>query len=173
MELRKEAPDLDRLYDYLHAADALVMNNGMREGRAVVSTTIFQTLGAGCPVVAYDSNLVETIPDEVIIKYRSYEEFEEKLAHLFGDGDVVKTLKKAQKGYVREHSPEEIAKAYLKLFESIVMHKPSLYELRILEKQPGFPHRVTVPETFGRFEEHGSLEKPIRSRVLDFVKEER
>lgn len=138
IEFRKEAPDLVRLYDYLHAADALVINNGIEEGRAVVSTTIFQTLGAGCPVLACDSNPVETVPDEVIIKYRSYEEFEKKLALLFESPDVAKALKKAQEEYVREHSPQKIGKGYIQLFESIIMQKPSLCELGVLEKQSAF-----------------------------------
>ena len=88
----------------------------MGERKAVVSTSIYQTIGAGCPVLAYDSSLVETIPDEVIIKYRSYERFEEKLERLFEEGDARDALKRAQEEYVRGHSPEKIAKAYLKLF---------------------------------------------------------
>ena len=116
IEFRKEIPDLDRLHDYLHAADALVINRGWREKKVVVSTTIFQSLGSGCPVLAYDSNFVENIPNEVIIKYSSYEEFEEKLVRLFEDGDERDVLKKAQEEYVRRHSPEKIAKAYLELF---------------------------------------------------------
>ena len=116
IEFRKEIPDLDRLYDYLHAADALIINRGLGERKVVVSTTIFQTLGSGCPVLAYDSNFVENIPDEVIIKYRSSENFEAKLARLFEEGDVRDRLKRAQEEYVRGHSPEKIAKAYLKLF---------------------------------------------------------
>ena len=116
IEFRKEILDLDRLHDYLHATDALIVNRGWRERKVAVSTTIFQSLGSGCPVLAYDSNFVENIPDEVIIKYSSYEEFEKKLVCLFEDRDKRDILKKVQEEYVRRHSPEKIAKAYLELF---------------------------------------------------------
>lgn len=117
IEIRKEALDLERLYDYLHAADALVINKGQGEDRVVISTTIYQCLGSGCPILAYDSNLVETIPDEVIIKYRSYEELEENLVNLFEDKERVERLRQAQEDYVRRNSPERIGKAYLELFK--------------------------------------------------------
>ena len=113
IEIRKEAPDLERLYDYLHAVDALVINKGFGEGKVVVSTTAYQCLGSGCPILACDSNLVETIPDDVIIKYRSYEEFGESLVNLFEDKEKVKKLRQVQENYVRENSPERIARAYI------------------------------------------------------------
>lgn len=116
IEVRKETPDFERLYDYLHAADALLINKGLGEEKAVVSTTTYQCLGSGCPILAYDSNLVETIPDEVIIKYKSYEELEENLVSLFEEEEGRKKLRQAQEDYVRENSPEKIAKAYLELF---------------------------------------------------------
>lgn len=81
----------------------------------VVSTTTYQCLGSGCPILAYDSNLVETIPNDVIIKYRSHKEFEDSLVNLFEDKEKVKRLRQAQENYVKENSPEKIAKAYLEL----------------------------------------------------------
>jgi glycosyltransferase involved in cell wall biosynthesis len=116
IEVRKEAPDLNRLYDYLHAVDALIVNKRKGEEKVVVSTTIYQCLGSGCPILAYDSNLVETIPDDVIIKYRSYEEFEENLARLFENKGRGEKLRQAQEDYVKRNSPERIARAYLELF---------------------------------------------------------
>ncbi len=117
IEIREEAPHLDRLYDYLHAADALVVNKGLGEGKVVISTTAYQCLGSGCPILAYDSNLVETIPDEVVTKHRTYEEFENNLIDLFEDRDKVRRLKEAQEDYVRQHSAGRIARAYLELFQ--------------------------------------------------------
>ncbi|MCK4326087.1 glycosyltransferase family 4 protein [bacterium] len=117
IEVRKESPDLEKLYDYLYAVDALIMNKGIREEKVVVSTTAYQCLGSGCPILAYDSNLVETIPNDVIIKYRNFEEFEENLVSLFEDEERVKRLNQAQEDYVRENSPDRIAKAYLELFK--------------------------------------------------------
>jgi len=114
--VRKEALDLERLYDYLHAADALIINKGLVERKTVISTTTYQCLGSGCPILAYASSLVETIPDNVIIKYRTYEELEQNLVNLFENKEKVKELRQAQENYVRENSPERIARAYLELF---------------------------------------------------------
>lgn len=116
IEIRKEAPDLEKLYDYLHAADALVINKGLGENKVVVSTTAYQCLGSGCPILAYDSNLLETIPDNMIIKYGNYEEFGADLVNLFEDKGTVKGLRQIQEDYVNKNSPERIAKAYLELF---------------------------------------------------------
>lgn len=116
VEIRKEAPNWERLYEYLHAADVLVVNKGLTERKVVVSTTVYQCLGAGTPVFSYDSSLVETIPDDVIVKYRNYGEFETSLADLFENEKKAEQLRRAQKRYVREYSPENIARAYFDLF---------------------------------------------------------
>ncbi len=117
IEVRKEAPDLRRLYDYLHAVDGLIINKGLGEEKVVVSTTSYQCLGSGCPILAHDSSLVETTPDNVIVKYRNYEDLEQNLVSLFEDKERVERLKQAQENYVGENSPEKIAKAYLELFK--------------------------------------------------------
>jgi hypothetical protein len=116
IEIRREVPPLERLYDYLHAANALIINRGLGEEKVVISSTACQCLGSGCPLLVYDSKLVEAIPDDVIIKYRSYEELQQNLASLFEDGERPRRLRQAQENYVRENSPERIAKVYLELF---------------------------------------------------------
>ena len=114
IEVRKEIPALERLYTYLHAIDAVIINKGLAEKKVVVSTTVYQCLGSGCPILAYDSNFVETIPDNVIIKYKSYAELKESLISLFTDKEKAEKLKQTQEKYVKEHSPERIAKKFLK-----------------------------------------------------------
>ena len=79
---RKEAPDIKRLYDYLYAVDALIVNKEIMRKNIVISTTAFQCLGSGCPILAYASKLVEEFPDDVIIKYKVFDELEEKLKKL-------------------------------------------------------------------------------------------
>lgn len=113
IEFRKEAPDLDRLYDYLHAADVLIINKGLLEKNVVVPTTIYQCLGSGCPILAYDSNLVELIPETVVIRYRTYEELGKNLIRCFEDEEWMKKLRRDQEDYVKKYSPERIARAYL------------------------------------------------------------
>jgi len=116
IEYRKQAPDLYTLYDYLYSADALIINKGLGEGKVVISTTIYQCLGSGRPILTYDSELVETVPDCVVIKYKTYEEFEKKLIKCFEDKAWIKKIIQAQEDYVKRHSPDKIAKEYLSLF---------------------------------------------------------
>ena len=50
VDIRNEAPNIGRLYDYLHASDALILNRQV-ETKAVVSSTAHQCLGSGCPII--------------------------------------------------------------------------------------------------------------------------
>lgn len=113
---RKEAPDIKRLYDYLYAVDALIVNKEIMRKNIVISTTAFQCLGSGCPILAYASRLVEEFSDDVIIKYKVFDELEEKLKILFEDEEFRAGLQLAQKDFVERYSPDKIAEAYLKLF---------------------------------------------------------
>lgn len=120
IEIRKEAPDLERLYDYLYAADLLINNQrAIGDDRAMVSTTTYQCLGSGCPIFACASEKFKTTPDDIIIKYRSYEELRQNFVKFFEDSDIRERLKKRQKEYVRRYSPEKIAKMYIELFNEV------------------------------------------------------
>jgi len=117
MEVRNEAPEMARLYDYLHAADALLLHR-RAEKKAVVSSTAHQCLGAGCPIIAFDSPFFEYFDDEVF-KYRTAEEFEESLLQVLDGGEgVMKTLHAAEE-YVKKNSAERVAKSFIELFERI------------------------------------------------------
>ncbi|HID32879.1 MAG TPA: hypothetical protein EYP24_05825, partial [bacterium (Candidatus Stahlbacteria)] len=53
--IRDDAPDLNLLYKYLNASDLLIFNKPSADW-VVVSSTVFQCLGSGCPILAYGSN---------------------------------------------------------------------------------------------------------------------
>ncbi|MEM2106941.1 MAG: hypothetical protein QXV46_03915 [Candidatus Bathyarchaeia archaeon] len=117
VEVRCEAPGIDRLYDYLHAADALILNR-RADKRAVISSTAHQCLGSGCPILALDSPFFEYFKDEVI-KYRTSGEFEENLIDVFEGGEKVKKSLRAAERYVEENSAERIAERYIELFRRL------------------------------------------------------
>jgi len=118
IELRKEAPDIKRLYDYLHASDALIFNK-KSASHVVVSSTVLQCLGSGCPIVARDSNYVEYL-DKEVMKYSSEEELKKKLCSIFDESKEYKTTMKAAEEYVKRNSAQAIGKQYIELFNSLL-----------------------------------------------------
>jgi len=117
VEIRSEAPEIAVLYDYLHAADALILHR-KAERKAVVSSTAYQCLGSGCPIIAYDSPFFDTFKDE-ILKYRTSDEFEANLVEAFEEGEKFKTTVRAAEEYAQKNSAEKIAAKYIELFEEL------------------------------------------------------
>lgn len=109
--------NLNELYKYLYAADVLIYNKKSIPG-VVLSSAIFQTLGAGCPILARRSNFVEPFNKEVM-KYQNKKEFEEALLDIFRKGPHYQETKRAASLFVRQHSAEKIAQKYLNLFSSL------------------------------------------------------
>ncbi len=49
----------DELYTYLHASDALLIHReSSRKYQAVISSSVCQVLGSGCPILFHESNYV-------------------------------------------------------------------------------------------------------------------
>jgi hypothetical protein len=118
VELRRGAPSVEKLYEYLYASDAVLFHKDPSP-KVVVSSSAYLCLGSLCPLVVYDTNYFETFQKEVI-KYKSLIELEEKLeALLRGDGIVAET-KRAAKKYVELNSSEKIATRFLELFENLI-----------------------------------------------------
>jgi len=114
IEIRRESPGIEKLYDYLHAADALVIYRNPCDG-VVVSSSAFQCLGSGCPIVANESPFFETLKDVVLI-YKDFQGFKESLLDIFNGGKRYQTLQKTLKEFMKRNSAETIAKDYINLF---------------------------------------------------------
>lgn len=117
MEVRKESPTLESLYDYLHASDVLILHRNPCEG-AVVSSAAFQCLGSGCPILASDSPFFETLK-EVVVTYSNLHEFKELLVELLSKGKRYQVYQNAMEEFVERNSAEVIAKQYIDLFQSL------------------------------------------------------
>ena len=118
-ELRFERPDIDRLYDYLHAADVHLIAKAPSDN-IVVSSTVSQSLGSGTPAVIIDSRYVELHRGEVI-KYRPGDRAHLRWQVLRVLKDEVfrrKTLEAARK-YVDENDAIKISRRFLELFQSL------------------------------------------------------
>ncbi len=107
---------LDELYTYLHASDArLVHRESSTKYFAVLSSSVCQTLGSGCPILFHNSNFVETHGDE-IVKYKDLEDLKTKLAEIFQGNFDTNRLEK----FLRERNADTIAKKYAQLFEELL-----------------------------------------------------
>jgi len=106
----------EKLYKYLHASDALIYHRDSSID-VVVASTIFECLGSGCPILASDSNFVETLGNE-IIKYGGLDKLEELL--LSPDiKDKFKNTVEIATRYAEHNSADNIAEKYIKLFKSL------------------------------------------------------
>jgi len=118
IELREETPDIGQLYDYLHASDLLIFNKPS-VSHVVVSSTGFQCMGSGCPIVARDSNYVEYY-DKEIMKYKTKEEFKRCVCSVFEETEEFKGMMRAAENYVVRNSASAIGKKYVELFNSLL-----------------------------------------------------
>jgi len=106
----------DELYTYLHASDALLIHReSSKEYNAVVSSSVCQVLGSGCPILFHESNYVELHGDE-IVKYRDFEDMKTKLIDIFGGKFDLNKVK----AFLKEHNAENIAKKFVLLFEELI-----------------------------------------------------
>jgi hypothetical protein len=114
IELRKEKLPINTLYTYLHAADCLLVHKDSAEA-VVVPSTACLCLGAGRPILAYNTNFFAAF-DKEVLKYSS---LQEALEDVFEERDNVKLVLKTAEEYVMKNSSIEVAKKFIKLFESL------------------------------------------------------
>ena len=114
----EKSPDMDLLYKYLYASDCMVYNKHS-SGVVVVGSTMFQCLGAGCPILARESNYVDSFNKEVI-KHRLYYDLEDNLVDVFEKGKKYQMQQKALEEYLEDNAAEPTAEKFLKLFDNLL-----------------------------------------------------
>jgi len=119
IDLEVKPLPLDELYSYLYASDALLIHReSSKKYKAVVSSSVCQVLGSGCPILFHDSNYVELYGDE-IIKYRDFDDMKAKLIDIFnGKFDPGKV-----KAFLEKNNAEQIARKFLHLFEELLSNR--------------------------------------------------
>lgn len=121
--IRKEDTLSHERFDlYLFAADIAIFHKFEKKSRphAVVSSTVFQALGCGCPIfVPQQSDFFYPFHDEVI-HYGDIEELKDKILELLEDGEKYQRLIKRAEEFVLRNSPEIIARKYIQLFNSLL-----------------------------------------------------
>ena len=113
LDIQERPLPFDELYMYLHASDVhLIYRESSKKYPAVLSSTVCQTLGSGCPILFHESNYVERAGDE-IIKYKDFSDLEQKLSLIFEQGFDTSEIKK----FLKTHDATHIANRFIKLFE--------------------------------------------------------
>ena len=109
----------EKFDDYLFASDAVILHKFQSRYRAVVSSTAFQALGTGCPIlVPGQSDFFFPFKEEVI-RYGDVEDLKETLVDLVEDGERYRALQAIAEEFVRENSPKKIAEEHIELFRSL------------------------------------------------------
>ena len=115
LEVRMGIPQYEEIYNYLHAADIFLLPKSKTEN-IVVSSTVFQCLGALTPIVVPDVRYVELM-DKEIVKYKNREDLKQKVIRLIEDENLKDEVLRHAEQYVKDNSAEKIAKRFIKLFE--------------------------------------------------------
>ncbi len=115
IEIRMETLTISRLYDYLHASDALIFNKSSQK-HVTVSSTVFQCLGSGCPIVARESIFVENMPD-VMFKFTDETSFKNSLINILEKNENYHKVTENVKEYVSINSSKKVAEKFINLFE--------------------------------------------------------
>jgi len=117
IEIREEAPSLNRVNKYLHVADAMLYYRNQVLG-IVVASTILQCIGAGCPIISNDTRYTELLDDE-IFKFSNHGEMMDALVDVFDKTKRYRNTMKSAKDYVNKNSARATAEKFLKLYEQI------------------------------------------------------
>ena len=106
----------ERFDDYLFASDCLILHKFQSLYLGVVSSTAFQALGAGCPILVPEGSDYFTPLKNELLHYNDVSELNRMLIKLFRDEEMRKNLLDAANGFVAMNSPEIIASLFIDFF---------------------------------------------------------
>jgi len=115
VDIKVMALPLDMLYKYIHASDALLFYRESSHYRAVISSSVCLTLGAGRPIIFNECNFVERQGDE-IVKYRDIDDLRLKLSRIFEEGFDVSKVRE----FLRKRDSRTIAEKFIDLFKNLI-----------------------------------------------------
>ncbi|HEC33832.1 MAG TPA: hypothetical protein ENI37_03855 [Chloroflexi bacterium] len=121
-EVRREDFFPHSLFDqYLFAADALILHKMSTAPQeiGILSSTAYQCLGAGCPIlVPRLSDFVRPF-DREVLKYADRDELKALLLDAFAQGERYRESQAAAEEFVHKYSAENIARQFIELFRSL------------------------------------------------------
>lgn len=121
MIVREEGALSDERFDeYLFASDAVIFHKYQNRYLRLLSATIFQVMGAGCPIfIPQQSEYFQPLKDEVIY-YTDTDDLCRKLTAFCEDEKIAKHLIEAEEVYTHMRSAEKIAEIYIDVFTAVL-----------------------------------------------------
>ena len=117
---KEETLSRERFDEYMFASDAVILHKFQSRYRAVVSSTVFQALGTGCPIlVPGQSDFFFPFKEEVI-RYADSEDLKRTLVDVFKDGEIYRAHSEMAESFVKENSQNVVAQRFADLFESLL-----------------------------------------------------
>jgi len=109
--------------DYLFASDCLILHKFQSRYLGVVSSTAFQALGAGCPILVPEGSDFFTPLKNELLHYNDVSQLNDILIELFRNEEMRNNVLDAANGFVAMNSPEIIAKLFIDFF--VELGRPS------------------------------------------------
>ncbi|NWF91872.1 MAG: hypothetical protein HXY46_03075 [Syntrophaceae bacterium] len=110
----------ERFDDYLHASDVVVLHKFQSLHLGVVSSTAFQALGAGCPILVPGlSDYFRPLENEVLHYHDVHDLGEQLIGLLLRDGEKRRAVIDQADGFCSVNSPQIIAKRFIDFFVEI------------------------------------------------------
>ena len=110
-EVREELLPLEKLYSYLHACDVHLFYKFSEDPNLLGSSSVYLTLGSGCPIVINDSGYARDLGGEVF-KFRNLDDLQKILARIL-DGE--KPCPKAVEDFMSRNEASKIAFSFIQL----------------------------------------------------------
>ncbi len=106
----------ERFDDYLFASDCVILHKFQSLYLGVVSSTAFQALGAGCPIlVPARSDYFRPLQNELVY-YNDISDLNNKLIELLGNETMRREVHDAAQGFLAMNSADIIAKRFVDFF---------------------------------------------------------
>ncbi len=124
MIVREEGalPD-ERFDEYLFASDAVIFHKYHVRYPKLVSATIFQAIGADCPIfIPQQSEYFQPLKDEVTY-YTDTEDLCQKLVDFCCDESIAKRVIEAEEVYTHIRSAKKIAGIYIDVFTGVLKER--------------------------------------------------
>lgn len=117
MDLRMAALSMEKIHQYLHAADIFLIPKPETDD-VVVSSTVFQCTSSLCAIVIPDVKCVELM-DRGVVRYKDRDDLRELLERLINEEDFRREVLHDAESHVGDNSSIHIAKRVINLFESL------------------------------------------------------
>ncbi|MBU1077978.1 MAG: hypothetical protein KKH98_11840 [Spirochaetes bacterium] len=117
---REKVVTTQKFDEYLFASDAAIFHKFQTREHAVVSTTVYQALGTGCPIfVPKYSDFFHTFTDEMV-HYNDVVDLHKKLKDTLENEKKRKALQSKAEKFIQNRSAEKIAGQYIDIFKELL-----------------------------------------------------